>query len=237
MNKLLSARLGILSSFLMLGAVCSAQEEKLPEKAPELHRLEFAGPEEGWPPHPKRRTNVQQVQSKEIAGSLTDTHEAAIHQAALSDPGVRRLLGDRFAYVSADEIEPAKGKIRQPDEPVAVRVTFYSHTNNVAVEVQMIGTRVRSVRKREGYQPPAGTEEIAAATRYAHGDDRLRDKISGLNSFAIVTATSEKDPAFGHRILYVTFSRKKDEDMPAIYFAYVDLTDQKVLDAGSLQKK
>lgn len=230
MNKPVKTHLGICASFLLVAIVCSAQERNLPEKKPEPHTIEFTGPEEGWPPRPKGRTNVQQVRSKEILRSLTEAREAAIRRAALRDLRVRKLLGDRFAYISTDEVEPAKRRTRRPAGPLATRVTFYSHTNNVAVEVQMVGTRVRGVRRNEGFQPPEGAEEIATAIKLAQGDPRLRDHVGGLNSFAILTPASKGHPASGHRVLHVTFS--KGEDLPPLYFAFVDLTDQKVLLVG-----
>ena len=95
----------------------------------------------------------------------------------------------------------------------------------------MSGTSVRSVQRKEGYQPPEGAEEIATAIRLAQLDKRLRDKVSGWNSTGILTAIRKGKPGFGHRVLYVTFSRS--DAGPPNYYAFVDLTEGRVLVADS----
>lgn len=229
--RLIGPRLGLLHALLILGAVCPAQE-KTPQKPPEVHTLEFTGPAEGWPPRVKGVTNVRQVHSKEMPASLTDEREAEIRDAALRDASVIKLLGTRFAYITIDLSEPEKCcPPRSTQVPLLTQLTFYSHSNNVAIEVQMSGTTVIGTRRLEGYQPPEGPEEIAAAIRLAQADPRIRDKVGGLNAFAMVSPGPEKYPVPRHRWLWVGFS-KKGEDMPPIYSALVDLTEQKVATAG-----
>jgi len=88
---------------------------------------------------------------------------------------------------------------------------------------------VQSVDRREGYQPPEGTEEIRAAIAMAERDPRLHDAVSGLQATAIVTY----NPQFrGHRVLHVSFSpRGEDVPIPRFY-ALVDLTNASVPIAG-----
>ena len=229
--ELVHLRLGLVAGILIVGALCNGQEKK-PEKAPEIHSLEFTGPEGGWPPKIKGATNVRQVYSKEIPGSLTNAREAELRDAALHDPSVLKLLGNRFAYITIDQVDPEKCcPPRSTQVPVLTQLTFYSHSNNVAVEVQMSGTTVVDARRDEGYQPPEGAEEIAAAIKLAQADPRLHDKVGGLNAFAMVSPGAEKYPLQRHRWLWVGFA-KKGEDMPPIYSALVDLTDQRVTTAG-----
>lgn len=207
----------------------------LPEQPPKAAVLEFTGRAEGWPPQPKGVTDIALVPWEEIPGSLTDSLEAEIRQAALRDTRVRELLGDRFAYISTDEIELEKDRRRDPSQPLATRVTFFSHTNNVAVEVRMLGLNVENVARRQEYQPPEGSDEIATAIDLARRDDRLRDKVQGLNAAAILTFLGQGQPGADHRVLYVTFS-KEEEDLPR-YFALVDLTEGTVLSAGPLTER
>ena len=213
------------------GCERSTKKRMLPEKPPKAVQLEFTGPEEGWPPRPKGRENVAEVPWREIRGSLTDALEAEIRQAALQDTRVRELLGERFAYISTDEIEPSKDRSHDASEPLATRVTFFSHSNNVAVEVLMQGPKVESVKRREMYQPPEGREEIELAVALARRDGRLLEKVAGMRGDAIIIFPEKDQPGYGHRILYVSFS-KEDDDVP-FYSAVVDLTEKQVLLAGS----
>lgn len=206
------------------------RQPRLPAETPQAPVLEFTGPAEGWPPSPKGATNVTLVPWEEIPGSLTDVLESEIRQAALQDPRVRELLGNRFAYISTDEIEPEKEQKQDASQPLATRVTFFSHANNVAIEVRMSGTTVENVTKREEGQPPEGQDEIKAAIALAQRDQRLRGKLQGLIGSAILASLQAGQPGYGHRVLDVTFTRE-GEDVPR-YFALVDLTDRRVLAGG-----
>ena len=220
---------------LVLSGSCrtGAKQEPLPQAPPKVPVVEVTGPEEGWPPQPKNVTNVTLVPWKEIRGSLTDSLEAEIRDAALQDRRVRRLLGKRFAYISTDEIEPRKSKRRDSTKPLATQVTFFSHTNNVAVEVTMRGTSVRVAKRKTKDQPAEGAEEIETAVALARSERRLEDKVQNLRGDAILIIVGKDQPGFGHRVLHVTFS-KDDEDLPR-YFAMVDLIDQKVISAGAVR--
>ena len=215
----------------LVPAGCSRQAAQiLPEKPPEVTKQEFTGPSEGWPPQPRGRTNVRIVASTPIAGSLTVELQRQTVQAAVRDARVKDLLGDRFAHISTDEVEPIKDQPRVSNGLPPARVTFFSHANNVAVEALVQDARVITVTKREGYQPPEGREEIEAAVALAQRDDRLQSAVQGLRSNAIVTFATRRGVGYGHRLLYVSFW-KEGEDITR-YFALVDLTDRKVLDAG-----
>jgi hypothetical protein len=205
------------------------KEKALPDKVPETPALKFEGPLAGWPPHPQDRTNVVNVPWKELPGILTATQIQNLRQAALQNAEVRTALGARYAYVTADPIEPGK----EPDAgKVAggIRMTFYSYANNIAVEVFMKETAVEKVVRREGYQPPEGPEEIRVATELAAREEHLRGKLKGLENTGLVTFPQEGQPGYGHRVLHINFT-KNGNDVPS-YYALVDLTEQKVLRAG-----
>jgi hypothetical protein len=209
------------------------KQPQLPAKPPGVVRQEFTGPAEGFPPKVKGRTSVAARPAQESV-RLTDAVAVQTRDAALQDQRVRDLLGSRFAYIDVDEIEPEKG---QPPAtgPLATRVTFFSYANNVAVLVRMNGLQVESATRKDGYQPPEGRVEINEAIALASRDANLRDRLQGLTGHAILTYTHTGSPEYGHRILRVTF-RNGDEDVPR-YFANVDLTDQKVLSAGTVSQE
>ncbi len=234
----MKCRRGILLPFLLAAIAaaavggCQKPERKaaLPEETPEVAVLEFGGPEGGWPPLPIGAQNVTLVSSSEVPVTLTESLGAQLQQTALADTQVRQLLGERFVFVSADELESGKTERPQTAEDLATRLTFFSHTNNVAVEVRMLGSRVESVERKEGYQPPEGAEEIDLAVQLARRDSRIREKAADLEAAALVAFPQKDQPGYGNRVLYVSFS-KAGEGL-AEYMALVDLTAQKVLAAG-----
>lgn len=211
---------------------CQAPKRKaaLPEKPPEIAMLKFGEAEGGWPPLPIGAKNVTLVPWSEVSVSLTEPLGVQLQQAALADAQVRQLLGERFVFISADELELGKTGRPQTTADLATRLTFFSHTNNVAVEVRMLGSKVENVKRREGYQPPEGAEEIDLAVQLARRDSRIREIVVGLEAGALVAFPQKDQPGYGNRVLYVSFS-KSDEGL-ATYMALVDLTTQKVLAAG-----
>ena len=225
--------LGLLAAIasVALGG-CQKPEQKaaLPEKTPEIAVLKFGGPEGGWPPLPVGAQNITLISSSEVPVTLTESLGVQLQQTALADAQVRQLLGERFVFISADELESGKTKRPQTAEDLATRLTFFSHANNVAVEVRMLGSKVESVERKEGYQPPEGAEEIDLAVQLARRDSRILDKVADLEAAALVAFPQQDQPGYGNRVLYVSFS--KAGTGLAEYKALVDLTAQKVLAAG-----
>ena len=216
---------------LAAGEQQPAHPKPLPAKPPKAPSLEFTGPREGWPPRPRDQANVKEVPWTETAGGLTEQRAEQLRKAALRDASVRRLLGERFAYITTDTIEPEKDRRPQPGEALQTRVTFYSYTRNTAIEVRMKGEKVEAAEEQKRFQPPEGVEEIKAAIALAQKDRRLQDKLQGLVGHAILAYPRKDQPGHGHRVLYVSFSKEED-DHPR-YVALVDLTDRKVLSAGA----
>ena len=213
------------------------RSEPLPQKEPpKLHKLEYTGPEEGWPPRPKGQTNIKEVVSQEIPGSLTDALEERIYRAALQNARVRQLLGSRFAYIGMDEIEPDKERPRRPSDPLPTRVTFFSHAKNTAVEVEMKGFAVERAVDRKGYQPPEGADEVRQALALARQDMRLRGSLRGLAELnGIQVEVPQGTPGYGHRVIEVFFGTEK-QNLPD-YHALVDLTTKTVLVAEALRRR
>ena len=221
-----------LAATLWIGG-CKKEQRRLPERVPEVPVLKFEGPTEGWPPRPQDRTNVVNIPWKPLPGVLSETETARLRDTALKNTEVTNALGTRFALVVADPIDPEKGSTAQG--PRAVRLTFYSYANNMALEVVMKSGEVDKLTKREGYQPPEGREEIRLATELALRDARLRASAKGLESTGLVTFPKEGRPGYGHRVLHINFTKAK-ADVPS-FFALVDLTEQKVLQAGPVVPK
>lgn len=194
--------------------------------------LEFNGPEGGWPASVKGATNVHLIPWQDVPGSLTEEDAVRLRTAALRDSRVRELLGERFAYVSAAEVEPEKAAPRRQGAPQKVRLTFFSHAHNTMVEVVMQGVEVQSAAQREGASPREGEEEIRSAVALAERDPRLANKLAGLTGRALITAPDRGQPGYGHRVLDLTFGTD-EEDLPH-YFALVDLTTETVLEAAPI---
>jgi len=199
----------------------------LPGKIPTVPAIEFTKVEEGWPPRPQGRTNESDVPWTQRPGAFTASQEAGLRQSALQDTQVRAALGERFAYITASEVEPDKARPRSAGEPIPVMLTFYSYSNNVAVEVHMSGQKVEKVNRREAYQPPEGAEEIKAAIALALQDPRAVESVRNMRATAIVTYREAATSEAGHRVLHVSFSTPPDY-VPQ-YYALVDLTANKVL--------
>lgn len=218
-----------------LGCHPVAKRHALPDKIPTPPDLLLTGREEGWPPRPQGRTNVSTVPWSARVGALSEAVEAELRTTALQDSRVRAELGERFGYITAAEAEPAKEPSRGASGPASVRLTFYSYTNNGAVEVLIRERVVEKVNRRVGYQPPEGAEEIRMAIALAERDSRLHELVQNMRATAIVTYGGRGQSEYGHRVLHVSFSAV-GEDVPG-YYALVDLTDQRVVTAGRVGER
>jgi len=207
----------------------------LPATVPAPPDLQFTSTAEGWPPRPRDRTNVAAVPTMARPNALTEVLEAELRTAALQDSRVRTALGERFAYIAAAEVEPVDKRTPPPATgPLPVRLTFYSYSNNVAVDVLLRGREVAEVLRREGYQPPEGPEEIAEAVALARRDERVGRYVEGMGATAILTY-EQPNQASGHRVLHVSFTPPA-ADAPR-YYALVDLTGRSVVAAGPVAER
>jgi hypothetical protein len=134
-------------------------------------------------------------------------------------------------------VDPDKQRPNSAPETRAVRLTFYSYTNNIAIEVLMGQEAVEEVTKREDYQPPEGPDEIKAAIALAQQEPRLADPVKGMHATAILSYLERGQPAYGHRVLHVSFSVSGGEEEAPRYYALVDLTAQKIVAAGPVGER
>ena len=232
----------------------------LPSNLPAAHKLEFAVSPGGERLTPKEKggTPAPPPTVSPPAVSIDPEAQLRIRGVAELDPRVLKELGKQFVHLHTENI--GAGKIicpatqPGPDQtitlsapPPITRFTYFSYANNVTVIVCMEGEKLASVGPRKGYQPPegeeeAGSEEFAQAVKLAKEDSRLakvQDLIKDLKPHALLVEPEKglifNEPGFGHRVLWVTFSKGEDGDPQ--FWAIVDLTDKKVLDAGAEPQK
>lgn len=203
----------------------------LPSEVPRIPRFAFTGPGEGWPPRPTEQRQVRQLQAEPLHGSFTDELEQRVRHAALSHPDVRELLGERHAFIHTDMAATGKSMRPDLDRPLRMRLIFFSHTHNMAVEVEMEGLELVRAVNVPGFQPPEAVEEIDEAIEIARADPRLHGLVENLEASGLLQQFQREDPLAGRRILWVTFfdPGETEGEKPARYGAAVDLNRRTVL--------
>ncbi|MGW5918403.1 hypothetical protein ACWFPY_05375 [Nocardia fluminea] len=203
----------------------------LPSEVPEVPSFDFTGPGEGWPPRPTEQRRVRQLHAEPLHGSLTDELEEQVRLAATSHPDVLELLGERHVFIHTNEAASGKGMRPDLDQPLRTRLIFFSHTYNMAVEVEMEGLELVRVANVPGFQPPEAVEEIEDAIEIARADPRLRGLVDGLEATGLLNQFHREDPFAGSRTLWVTFldPGETEGEKPARYGAAVDLIRREVL--------
>jgi hypothetical protein len=214
-------------------------KQPLPATPPVPHRLQFAGIDESGHAKPKTAAagaSTELIRKVSPAAFTTD-QIAGLRQAAEANPRVVAQLGERWTFIEADRLA-VEGKASFGCCTASfhqARLLYFSYSNNVAVEVQLKGTTVMAVSRREGYIPPEGDDDVRKAVELARGDKRLSGKVAGLEGHGIMMEPKQgmiwDDPGYGHRVMWVTFSQGQDGDPK--FWAVVDLTADKVLDAGA----
>jgi hypothetical protein len=213
----------------------------LPGALPSVHRLDFEETDGGAELKPKGRTPLAAPTSTptEDAGSGVSAQD--LQGAAVKDPRVAHLLGERFVLTNVETTDSAAklslGCCRTSGR--RSRLVFFSYTNSVTLEVWLKELAhakewtVAAAERREKYQPPETEQEIQQAIDLARKDPGLIGKLDGLTGHALLMEPEQgllwNDPGYGHRVLWVTFS--KGEEGKPHYWAIVDLSDQKVLKA------
>jgi hypothetical protein len=211
----------------------------LPDKIPTPHVLQFTGDDTIGHHKPKMAGAALDAAAKRSTNAsavLTSNEVATLRKAAESDARVAALLGSRWGFIDADRL-PREGKVSFGccrHAAGLTRLLYYSYSQNVAVEVRMKETSVLSVSRLEGYLPPEGPQDVQRGIELAKADPRLAGKVEQLEGHGLLMQPDRgffrNDPGYGHRVIWITFSRGQDGDPK--YWAVVDLTEEKVLDAG-----
>lgn len=210
----------------------SVKKAALPAAVPTVHRLQFDDPGDGSLSKPRGAAPSGAVSSTNLEGPA---NHSALVRAALADTRVKAALGERFRLFQVDAVESGKtfGHGCCDHRSEAHRLIFYSYSNKTTVDVLMKGAQIVSVAARPGYQPPEAQDEAEEAIALVRADSRLAGKLEGLDGHVILTEPGEgliwNDPGYGHRTLWVTFS-KGLEGRP-LYWALVDMDERTVLKA------
>ncbi len=98
----------------------------------------------------------------------------------------------------------------------------------------MKDTAVLQVSRNDGYLPPEGPQDVQRGIELARADARLAGKVQALQGHGLLMQPDRgffrNDPGYEHRVIWITFSQGQDGDPK--YWAQVDLTEDRVLDAG-----
>lgn len=211
----------------------------LPDRIPAPHDLQFTGDDTAGHHKPRMAGAVSDVavkRSTNASAVLPSSEVATLRKAAESDARVTGLLGSRWGFIDADRLtredKVSFGCCRQT--AALTRLLYYSYSQNVAVEVHMKEMSVLSVSRLEGYLPPEGPQDVQRGIELAKADPRLAGKVEQLEGHGLLMQPDRgffrNHPGYGHRVIWITFSRGQDGDPK--YWAVVDLTEDKVLEAG-----
>lgn len=214
-------------------------KKPLPAQVPTKHVLEFTADESPGHIKPKMAGSTNEAaitRSPNPAASLSASEIAGLRNTAEADSQVRSLLGERWGFVDADPTPPTSkitfGCCRQ--QARFTKLTYFSYSHNVAVQVQLKDGTVLQASRIDGYLPPEGPQDVQRGIELARADARLAGKVNGLQGHGLLMQPDrgvfKNDPGYGHRVIWITFSQGVGGDPK--YWAQVDLTDDRVLDAG-----
>ena len=182
-----------------------------------------------WPPQPCDITNVvvrsnieREQQGRALRKNLIDRLEAK----AKTTPEVKLALGRQFTHSTLiDRQDKATGTETR-------HLVFFSRDRNATVEFKFDKDEkiqaVKSIPAQE-YQPEITDEEIEEATALARSYF-LRPgfaRIGGLKAYSILAYKPQGVGFFDARVLYISFH--KHDDAPPELSAWVDLTNQRIL--------
>lgn len=213
----------------------AVKKTPLPMPPQTVHRLQFDDPSDGTLMRP---TGITTEPVGDPPGGSGSTAEAVsdLKEKALANAKVREILGTRFTLISTTILDPGYKQLSGccTATPTRNRLTFYSYTNNIAIDVDMKGDAVTSVLRRAySYLPPEGEEEMREAIDLARKDNRIAGGLANLDGHAILMQPGDgllrNEPGYGHRVFWVTFSKELSGNPE--YWAVVDLSEQIVLKA------
>lgn len=191
------------------------------------NRSRFAALSGEWPPQSKSMRNIEWNDTSAVLNKIAQRR--AKNTVALRNAAVQEALGERFVYIGTEELA-RKGNRGRTD----VRNTYFSHTNNQTIEVTVEQNQVTDIRLMDAaeYQPPLAPEEVGEAISIARNyfDGQGVSRVAELEGFTILTFPGEGEGNFyANRVGYVSFH--PDADTPPEYVAWVDLTNQVVVES------
>ncbi|MCF6203855.1 MAG: hypothetical protein L3J59_09340 [Methylococcaceae bacterium] len=182
-----------------------------------------------WPPQPKNMENIVWLQGNSGVRSNSISQVSALAKTIVINNVPE--LGNRFTFITS---QTDSGKNGPSSEEV---VTFFSHSNNMTVEVNVDHGEIKKVEEisPSTYQPPLTAEEVKEAVKIARkalqkeGFGRVQ-QLKGYGILAFKTsdeAGSDNGGFYDTRVVYVSFHEHIDARPE--FIAWVDLTEGSVI--------
>lgn len=181
-----------------------------------------------WPPPPRGITNAvvrSNIEEERKDRALEKVRMDRLEAKAKTRSEVQRALGKQYTRITVIDREDKE------TGTVSTQEVFFSRDQNATVEVEFDKDEkvqaVNSIPAQE-YQPEIADEEIKEATALARAYFRSQGfRIAGLKGYGILAYKPEDVGFFDTRVLYVSFH--KGDDAPPEVAAWVDLTNQRIL--------
>ena len=181
-----------------------------------------------WPPQPRGITNAvvrSNIAEEQKGLALEKDRIERLEAKAKTTLEVQRALGKLFTHITVIDSE------NKETGTVTTQLVFFSRDQNATVEVTFDKKEkiqaVNSIPAQE-YQPEITDEETKEATALARSYFRSQGfRIAGLKAYGILAYKPQGVGFFDSRVLYVSFH--KDDDAPPELSAWVDLTNQLIL--------
>jgi len=226
------------STQLFIPLISAGQSDELPEEALSpndhghfvSHRYDrFTGYGGMWPPQPKNIEDVVWFSDEQQEISAASLQLAQTTQIASANANVQSILGGRYTLIGTVS-ESEKGD----EENTTETVTYFSHSSNATIEVQMKNGEIIEVVEipPSEYQPPLTDDEIVEAVDIARAYWRAGsyERVDELQGFGILGLKPSGSTGFNDvRVVYVSFHT--DADARPEYVGYVDLTNQVMLES------
>ncbi len=230
---LISCFIGLLFSFTPIAARLPKQITQLFSSHHHSSTDRFTRIGTEWPPQPKQMENVvwlgKHSNNRNVNQTLRSVGLAATARQFSNDD--IHELGDRFTFVGTKKSGDKRLQSSQQT------MTFYSHSNNATVEVEVSQGDIQNVTQinPSKYQPPLTDDEVKEAVNIARttlsedGFDRIQQLEGyGILAFKPLSEISSGDPGFyDTRVVYVSFHEHIDARPE--FIAWVDLTEQIVI--------
>ena len=207
--------------------------------SPSVPRHSHNHPHDGltWPPQPRGIENV--VLHSNVAQEENDLIRQQarfdrLEQRVKGDIRTVQRLGDRFTRVAIIDQEDDKEDRDVKGRPTVVsRLVLFSYEKNATVEVGFDAEEqivTVSAIPANDYQPEITDEEVKEAEKLArkYFVSQGFKRVTALKAYGILAYKPEGKGFFDTRVIYVSFH--KHDDAPPQLMAWVDLTNQRILE-------
>ena len=202
------------------------------------HRHSHNHPHDGltWPPQPRGIGNVifhSDATEEEYQRADKRTRMDHLEQKAKADMRVVYGLGTRFTRATILDEDDKDDTDEKNRAKVVSRLVYFSHEKNATVEVGFDAKEhletVTEIPAKD-YQPEITDEEIKDAAKLARKYFIRQGfkRVAGLKAFGILAYKPEGTGFYDTRVIYISFH--KNNDAPPVLAAWVDLTNQQILE-------